>query len=142
MLSIIAAACDASTMSSREIAELCNKEHKHVMRDIRAMLEDLELGESKFGSSYVSEQNKEIPCFNLDKELTLTLVAGYSTVLRSRIVKRWMELEGEQNNPMKMLSDPATMRTLLLSYTEKVIELKTGLSNYPPLVDRNQPPQF
>lgn len=30
----------------------------------------------------------------LDKELTFTLIAGYSVKLRHLIVKRWLELEG------------------------------------------------
>jgi phage regulator Rha-like protein len=84
------------TMSSIEIAELCNKEHKHVMRDIRIMLEQLKLDESKFGSTYFDIQNREQTCFNLDKNITLCLVAGYSAILRMKIIKRWQELENQQ----------------------------------------------
>ena len=35
------------TMSSREIAELCEKRHDHVLRDIEKMLQDI--GDPKFG---------------------------------------------------------------------------------------------
>ena len=49
------------TMSSVEIAELTGKEHKNVLRDIRKMLEELELGELSFERSYLSAQNKQMP---------------------------------------------------------------------------------
>ena len=71
-------------MTSLEIAELTGKNHNHVMRDIKRMLEDLEIGLSKFGSSNRNGQNKEQPCFRLPKDLTLTLCAGYSTALLTR----------------------------------------------------------
>lgn len=38
-------------------------------------------------------------------------------------------------DPMKALSDPAIMRTLLLGYTEKVIELETKVEEMQPKVD-------
>ncbi|MDE1714947.1 phage regulatory protein/antirepressor Ant (plasmid) [Chromobacterium amazonense] len=84
------------TMSSREIAELCEKRHDHVMRDVRLMLIELygEEGVPKFGDTYRNEQNgQEYPCFRLPKDLTLTLVAGYNVRLRKRIIDRWLELE-------------------------------------------------
>ena len=99
-------------MSSREIAELCEKRHDHVIRDIRRMLEDLgeEIGAPKFGgtsseapavqgfkeSVYLDVQGKERPEILLNFELTMTLISGYNVVLRNRIIKRWQELELQQ----------------------------------------------
>ena len=99
-------------MSSREIAELCEKRHDHVIRDIRRMLEDLEQekGAPKFGgtsseapavqgfkeSVYLDVQGKERPEILLNFELTMTLISGYNVVLRNRIIKRWQELELQQ----------------------------------------------
>lgn len=64
-------------MSSKEIAELTGKNHSDVMRDIRVLQEQIG-GESIFAlSSYISEQNKVLPMYELDKEQTLLLISGY-----------------------------------------------------------------
>lgn len=88
-----------ATMSSREIAELTGKHHKHVLRDIRAMLDALgggpDLGhvrEDRDGRGYTI-------CFHLDKELTETLVTGYSIPLRHKVIKRLHELESQNAAP-------------------------------------------
>lgn len=60
-----------------EIHKRTGKKHKHVMRDIRSMLEEPG-GGSKFGSSYRNSQNKEQPCFNLPKRECLVLISGYA----------------------------------------------------------------
>lgn len=84
------------TMSSREIAELTGKEPSHVNRDIRAMLDALaddpeldHVREEKDARGYTS-------AFHLGRELTYTLLAGYSIALRRRVVARWQELEAQQ----------------------------------------------
>lgn len=71
------------TMSSREIAELTEKDHAHVMRDIRAMLEVLKKDASSFGAIYHDAYGREKPCFNLPKRETLILVSGYLMLLTS-----------------------------------------------------------
>lgn len=82
-----------ATMSSREIAELTGKRHTDVMRDIRNMLEQLEVGERKFASSYFSDQNKELPCFELDRLHVECLLTGYSIPLRMKVLERLKDLE-------------------------------------------------
>jgi len=81
------------TMSSREIAELTGKRHDHVIRDIEKMLADVGEAVPKFGGSYVGADNTTRPCYNLPRDLTYTLVAGYRADLRLKIIRRWMELE-------------------------------------------------
>lgn len=91
-----------ATMSSREIAELCEKRHDNVMRDIRDMLTQLhgEGGLLKFEDTYRNEQNgQSYPIFLLPKRETLILVSGYSVELRARIIDRWQELEAARSAP-------------------------------------------
>lgn len=110
-LTTIAAA--SSTMTSREIAELTGKEHFHVIRDIRTMLAELDhpvldhVQETKDARGYTAH-------FSLPKDLTLTLVSGYSAPLRHRIVTRWMELETVQA-PVRETPALTLARALLLA---------------------------
>lgn len=83
-------------MSSREIAELCEKQHQHVRRDIEAMCQGLDIDPSTFGRIYRDARNRDQREYLLPKDLTLTLVAGYNIKLRKRIIDRWMELEASQ----------------------------------------------
>lgn len=113
------------TMSSREIAELCEKEHRNVMADIRKMLDELEIQSADFSADYKDSKGRTYPCYNLPKDLTLTLIAGYNVKLRKRIIDRWQELEQKQGKPdlMTALNDPIFLRNTLVEYSEKVIEL-------------------
>lgn len=89
------------TMSSLEISELTGKRHDHVIRDIRAMLDALkdapDLGhvrEDKDARGYTA-------MFHLDRELTDTLLTGYSIPLRRKVVARWHELEAKVAAPLQ-----------------------------------------
>jgi len=111
------------TMSSREIAELCEKRHDNVIRDIKGMLAELGEPSLRFEGSYSAADGTTRPCFNLPKDLTITLVAGYNVILRKRIIDRWMELEAQSAKPFDP-NDPSQLRGILLSYTEKVESLE------------------
>ncbi len=92
----ISAQSPAQTMSSREIAELTGKDHANVMRDIRNMLDVLKKDAISFEGIYQDAYGRDKPCFNLDRELTMTLVSGYDIPLRHRVVTRLAELEAQQ----------------------------------------------
>ncbi len=116
------------TMSSREIAELCGKQHAHIMRDIRQMLGELypEGGQSKFGSTYLDKQGKPQNCYNLPKHECLILVSGYSMTLRARIIDRWQELEKQAVIPQIDYSSPQVMLGVL-TYLKNENEQKDNI---------------
>lgn len=89
------------TMSSREIAELTGKRHAHVIRDIEKMLADVGIDEPKFGSVYTDAKGEQRKCYNLPKNLTINLIAGYRADMRLKIIDRWMELEASQSSEIR-----------------------------------------
>lgn len=95
------------TMSSREIANLCEKRHDHVCRDIELLNETLaqeslpKVGES----TYNADNGQSYREFRLTQEQTIDLVTGYNRNLRVRINRRWAELEAKESSPVINLPD-------------------------------------
>ena len=94
---------EQKTMSTRVIAELTEKRHDHVKRDVENMLGQLGLDIPKFGGIYFDSMNRQQTEYLLDEELTMTLVTGYNIVLRNRVIKRWKELESRELSKMEIL---------------------------------------
>ena len=68
-------------VTSLQVAESFGKNHRDVLRDIRQLLEPDEdgFGERNFAlSSYLSEQNKELPMYVMSKDGFVLLVMGYT----------------------------------------------------------------
>jgi len=80
-------------MSSREIAELTAKRHADVCRDIRRQLEQQEIAERTFASSYIGKDGAKTKEYFLNHGQTMILLTGYSIPLRAKVIKRWQELE-------------------------------------------------
>ena len=97
---------EQKTMSTRVIADLTEKRHDHVKRDVENMLGQLGLDIPKFGGIYFDAQNRQQTEYLLDEELTMTLVTGYNVVLRNRVIKRWKELELQASLPSYAIDDP------------------------------------
>ncbi|WP_397448157.1 phage antirepressor KilAC domain-containing protein [Pseudomonas sp. NA-150] len=116
------------SMSSIEISELTGKQHKDVIRDIRVMVSALKndgadlrhVREEYDGRGYTS-------VFHLNKELTETLLTGYSIPLRHRVIRRLAELEQAVAIPafdISSLNDPKVLLALLTDNVRKVVALE------------------
>lgn len=96
------------TMTSVQIAEVTGKRHSHVMRDIRALLEQ-GVNESNFGLvEYKDAKGENRPMYQLTKKGCLILASGYDAVLREKIINRWEELETKERQNTQTLSLPQT----------------------------------
>ena len=129
------------TMSSREISTLTNKQHSHVIRDAKVVidqiLDDPNLDDPHFqiiqdGRGYISE-------IHMDRNLTLCLVSGYSVSLRMAIIKRWDELENQNAvqlpqtfaEALQLAADQARQLELAapkVQYFDTVVERSTLLN--------------
>lgn len=102
-------------LDSREVAVMVGKEHKELLRDIRRYAEQMEEanqkafeegmgGERKIAlteffreSSYVSEQNKSLPCYQITKKgcefIAHKLTGTKGTEFTARYINRFHEME-------------------------------------------------
>lgn len=120
MLTPTSSSAARATMTSREIADLTGKDHKNVMADVRSMLEQLGIEPAGFSAAYRAGNNQDQPMFVLPKDLTLTLVSGYSIVMRKTIIDRWLELESAAPAPAIPPNFAAALR--LAADQQEVIE--------------------
>jgi len=138
---------EVKTMSSLEIAELTGKQHKHVLTDIRNMLNSLNIDSAVFTAQYKDSTGRSLVMFNLPKDETLCLVSGYNVQVRMRIIKRWQELEEANKNKgifMPNFSDPveaaiawANEKRLSQMLEQKIEEQKPKVEYVEKYVERN-----
>lgn len=107
----VVSASTVQTMSSKEIADLTGKRHDHVLADIRNMFTQLQIDSTEFSGQYKDSTGRSLPCFNLDKDLSVCLVSGYNVQLRMAIIKRWNELEAQAQPQFNL---PTTFSQALL----------------------------
>ena len=91
-----------TTITSMEAAEWCGKEHSKLLRDIRNYIS--QLGAAKIGfsdffkeSTYVTEQNKTLPCFLVTKKgcefIAHKMTGQKGTEFTARYINRFHEME-------------------------------------------------
>lgn len=108
---------------------MVGKEHSKLIRDIRRYIK--QLGEAKIGhtdffteSIYLSEQNKELPCFNITRKgcefIANKLTSQKGTEFTARYVNKFHELEeGNVTN---------TLITTLNSISQAMMEIRNSTS--------------
>lgn len=97
----------AQTMSSREIAQLCQKPHDNVLKLIRSLI-DGGIVKSTTPHQYMHPQNGQwYTEFLSDKRDSLVIVARLSPEFTAAVIDRWQELEAQNNSPaLPNFADP------------------------------------
>lgn len=124
------------TMSSIEIATLCQKQHPHVLRDIRSLFEVLREDDPKVDdrAKHTSDARGYTKEVFLQKRETLILVSGYNVAMRARIIDRWQELEARDAAP-KVPTTYAEALRLAADQAEALIEQAKQLEAQKPAVE-------
>ena len=121
------------TMSSREIAQLCQKRHDNVCNDIRILNETYEkMGLLKIKDTlYTNEQNgQQYREYLLTKEQSIDLVTGYNRELRIAINRRWQELENKDLSKLEILQMALQSEQERIALENKVEQLQPKADAY------------
>ncbi len=106
-----------AVVSSRDIARVFEKQHAHVLRDIREITEsDPDWGLSNFGeSSYWNEQNKIQPEYLISRDGFTLLVMGYTGERAMRFKKAYIAAFNEMERRLA----PKNYKEALLALVAK-----------------------
>lgn len=123
------------TMTSLEIAEVVESRHDNVKVTIERLAKRGVITLPAMQEvSNPGAGPKTITVYLVGKRDSYVIVAQLSPEFTARLVDRWQELEAKvaHPDPIAMLNDPAAMRGLLLTYTEKVIALEGEVAEMRP----------
>lgn len=122
------------TMSSREIAELTNKRHDHICRDIRAILVALLGGQD---ADYIRNPNlgyltnQHVSCnqydfnnpnaweYHISRRYTEILITGYDIKRRTAVIDRLYELEEANKQPQVRIPTSKELALMVIKAEEE-----------------------
>lgn len=131
------------TMTSTEIASLLGAQHGNVRISIERLAKKnvIQLPPTQLVENLqsLSPNNKtQVYVFSGEsgKRDSIIVVAQLSPEFTAKLVDRWKELEDQVSRPATLLlNDPHSLRSALLVYTEKVIELEHKVEEDRPKVE-------
>ena len=117
------------TMTSLEIAEITNKQHKDVMRSIRNMEVAWEkVNGRKFALvEYKDAKGEMRPCYSLNKTECLYIATKFNDEARAKLVLRWEELEIKQREQYQVPQSFAEALMLAAKQQQKIEEQQKQL---------------
>ena len=130
-------------VDSRDVAEMVGKRHDHLLRDIDGYVEVLllstnpKIGVSDFfvGNSYISTQNKELPCYLLTRkgcDMVANKMTGEKGVLfTAAYVTKFEEME-------KQSVKPQSIEDLIILQAQSVKDLKTQVTQQAKEITENK----
>ena len=132
----------AVTMTSLELVDFINSQraegeselrHDHFMAKVPKVLGD---AAPKFSGTafYINGTGAKVDrtIYTFPKREACLMAMSYSYDLQAKVFDRMTALEARPIDPMQVLSDPAAMRGLLLTYTEKVLTLEHKVEELAP----------
>lgn len=132
-------ATSCQTMSSREIAELCQKEHKNVTVVIESLIE-AQILTAEIQRSTFEHRGNTYRQFLLNKRDSLVVVARLSPEFTAAVIDRWQELEAKQppREPSKieLAQWVIEAETKLAKATEQLAIAAPKVDYYDAVVDR------
>ena len=97
-----------TVIASMEVAQMVGKQHSDLLKDIRRYIEQLGKGKIPLSdffteSTYVTEQNRTMPCFLVTKKgcefIAHKLTGQKGTEFTARYINRFHEMEKDLMNP-------------------------------------------
>lgn len=147
---------NTETITSMEVAQMVNKEHRFLLRDIHRYINQInKINESKLGeckialtdffieSTYVTSQNKTQPCYNVTHKgcefIANKLTGIKGTEFTARYVNRFHELE--ENNTINSITTAmntmsqaiTTLTQTMTSMQQEINAMKDSQENKPKL---------
>ncbi|MCG2572402.1 phage antirepressor KilAC domain-containing protein [Acinetobacter sp. ME22] len=127
------------SMTSLEISELVEKRHDNVKRTIENLVKQSVITSPQIEEKPTAGRPSTFYVFTGEqgKRDSIIVVAQLCPEFTARLVDRWQELEAQVAkpiDPMQLLSDPNLLRSALLTYSEKVIELEQKVECMQPTV--------
>ena len=136
---------NTETITSMEVAQMINKEHAKLLRDIHRYINQIEkindskIGQSKIGftdffieSTYITSQNKTQPCYNVTHKgcefIANKLTGVKGTEFTARYVNRFHELE--ENNTVNSITVAINnMSEAITTLTQSITQMQQDIGN-------------